>query len=372
MNESLNVIINMMNRYAQAVFSSSIYYFAIISFTIAIALLIRLVYVSIGNVKLKNSYLYYGTVKHTRLKGGAIHHFQYPICFSFLDIDELNLLGWAYWPVFKLNSPWFTFSSLENKHHLIQLPSDNQVFDLPSRVRTFVAEQTKNKRIVQSISLLTHLTYFGYCFNPISLYYINYDDVSKIKKDTDSTFQESIIAEVSNTPWIEQHSYMLDENVGNCDVKRDKSDNKNSTFEATWLKLFHVSPFMEMDYKYNFQFSRPEQVIWVRSKLIKLATKEIWFTANFEMDRIAFTPVNILYILLFYPLHTRIIQILIHWEAVRLALKGVPTFSHPNNVDINFGFGVTDKHLIAIFLQVSQYFENVTSFLFMKTSKKRA
>lgn len=359
-----------MTQYTKAAINSNILNFTLISFTILVILfIIRLVYISIRNVKLKNCYLYYGTVKHTRLKGGAIHSFQYPICFSFLDIDELNHLGWAYWPIFKLNSPWLTFSSLENKHHLTQLQSDNQVFDLPTRVRKFVADQTQNKREAQSISLLTHLTYFGYCFNPISLYFINYDDDSRIKKDKHEEFQETIITEVSNTPWIEQHSYMLDENINNCVTRRD---NKNSTFEATWLKAFHVSPFMEMDYQYNFQFSRPDETIWVRSKLIKLVTKEVWFTANFEMNRITFTPLNILYILLFYPLHTRIIQVLIHWEAVKLALKGVPTFNHPNNVDIHFGFGVTDKHLLALFSQFSKYFNNCISFLFMNTNKKRA
>ena len=31
---------------------------------------------------------------------------------------------------------------------------------------------------------------------------------------------ESIIVEVSNTPWIEQHSYMLDETVENVSWRR--------------------------------------------------------------------------------------------------------------------------------------------------------
>ena len=74
----------------------------------------------------------------------------------------------------------------------------------------------------------------------------------------------------------------------------------------------------------------------------------MWFTANFELQRLAFTPMNLLYVLVFYPLHTRTIQVLIHWEAVKLFWKGVPTFEHPHGVDVDFGFGVTGKRLGAV------------------------
>ena len=305
---------------------------------------------------LKNCYLYYGSTKHTRMKGGATHNFSYPICFAYIDIDEISQLGWSVWPIFKLNSPWMAFSSLENRHHLSHLNCNNNSFDLPSRVREFIKNNTNNKRQAASISILTHLTYFGYCFNPISIYFVNYDSVKKQRNDDE--FQELIVVEVSNTPWIEQHSYMLDENAENVTIQRN---HKNDTIDATWLKEFHVSPFMEMDYQYNFVFSRPSETLCVQSKLIKLTTKEIWFTASFKLTRMPFSPCNILYILLFYPLHTRIIQVLIHWEAVKLWMKGVPTFEHPNKVDINFGFGITDKHLISLYSLVTCYFNNIIS-----------
>jgi DUF1365 family protein len=175
-----------------------------------------------------------------------------------------------------------------------------------------------------------------------------------------------IIAEVMNTPWIEQHSYMLDETIGNVTIKRHQN---NDIFEATWCKKFHVSPFMEMDYQYNFQFSKPSDILCVKSKLIKISTNEIWFTASFDMKRIKFTPINILYILLFYPLHTRMIQVLIHYEAVKLWWKGVPTFEHPNNVDIQFGLGITDKHLIRFFVLLSNYYEFILLLFFLKKKK---
>lgn len=110
------------------------------------------------------------------------------------------------------------------------------------------------------------------------------------------------------------------------------------------------------DYQYKFEFSKPLETVWVNSRMIKLTTKEVWFTANFELKRLEFTPINILYILIFYPLHTRIIQVLIHWEALQLWWKGVPTFEHPNNPDLHFGFGITDKTLLNYADKISRWY----------------
>lgn len=334
--------------------------------------------------KLDKCFLYYGRVNHCRLKGGAIHTFNYPICFSNLDIDEIQSIGWTLWPFFSLNGKMWSFSSFENKHHLTDWPSlkdidkeskahintehlestpSNAVFDLPGRIRQFVRERTKSKKEVKNVSILTHLTYFGYCFNPVTFYYINYANTDQILP---TNGDEMIIAEVSNTPWIEQHSYALDESVPNVKIVRD---HKAQSFDATWNKEFHVSPFMEMDYEYRFQFSKPTETIWVKSQMKKKNTNEIWFTANFQMDRIPFTPANLMYIFFFYPLHTRVIQVLIHWEAIKLWWKGIPTFEHPSNPDINFGFGVTDKHLLKFIGSMLGLYSNLLSWLFVPKPK---
>ena len=38
-------------------------------------------------------------------------------------------------------------------------------------------------------------------------------------------------------------------------------------------------------------------------------------------------------------------QVLIHWEAVKLFCKGIPTFEHPLGSAVDFGFGITDKRM---------------------------
>jgi DUF1365 family protein len=169
-----------------------------------------------------------------------------------------------------------------------------------------------------------------------------------------------MIAEVANTPWIEQHSYMLHESVEGVDITRkNETDTTTNTtddiFEASCDKEFHVSPFMEMDYRYTFTFSEPKDTVWVRSKMVKRSTttNDVWFTASFEMKRIPFTALNILYILFCYPLYTRIIQLWIHIEAMKIAIKGVPLFGHPNGTDVDFGLGITGDRIRYIFTILS-------------------
>lgn len=225
---------------------------------------------------------------------------------------------------------------------------------LYDKVLSFVKNKTNgslqhNDNNKPTIRLMTHLTYVGYCFNPVSFYYLYGFDSKKSSSSTATTVQ-AMIAEVANTPWIEQHSYMLHESVQGVDIIRKNetgSDNTTSDniFEASWDKEFHVSPFMEMDYRYTFTFSEPKETVWVTSKMVKRSTSDVWFTASFEMKRLPFTALNILYILFCYPLYTRIIQLWIHIEAVKIAIKGVPLFGHPNGTDVDFGLGITGDRI---------------------------
>jgi DUF1365 family protein len=53
------------------------------------------------------------------------------------------------------------------------------------------------------IRLLTHLRYFGYCMNPVSLLLL-------LRRGKDEQRRDVIVAEVHNTPWGERHCYVLD------------------------------------------------------------------------------------------------------------------------------------------------------------------
>jgi len=300
---------------------------------------------------------------------------------------------------------------------------------LSSRVRSFIENKTNGKAVTCASSandsdinsnndrhhqllLLTHLTYFGYVFNPVSFYYSICDvDEGESKSVDDNNavltskpkerFVEAIVAEVSNTPWIEQHSYMLHESVGGVDFTRNKNNNNSkgegkgnsqssaisNEITASWDKEFHVSPFMAMDYRYTFTFSdllladddaasevgvdqdenerrrmgSNSAPLWIKAVMIKKSTNETWFTVNLQMHQNDFSPLMLLYVLVFYPLHTRMIQLWIHWEALLLYLKSVPVFAHPNNPDVNFGLGVTDKTLLKGFDSITSLFSTSSS-----------
>lgn len=63
---------------------------------------------------------------------------------------------------------------------------------LDEAVREIVHRET-GERPVGPIRLLTHLRYFGYCFNPAAFFFVYSKDGSRL---------ESIVLQVTNTPWF--------------------------------------------------------------------------------------------------------------------------------------------------------------------------
>jgi uncharacterized protein len=91
------------------------------------------------------------------------------------------------WPLAGINS--VSIASFRESDHMKLRSNPNQ--PLVDAVRDLMEERT-GVRPSGKIVLLTHLSYFGYCFNPVSFYYIYNAAGSAI---------EAVIAEVSNTPW---------------------------------------------------------------------------------------------------------------------------------------------------------------------------
>ena len=139
-----------------------------------------------------NSGIYEGTVRHRRFNP-VLNGFQYRLFMMYLDLEELPTLirdRWL-WSVNKVNLAFF-----RRRDHLgdPRLPLDRSVRDL--------VEEQLGERPEGPIRLLTHLRYFGICFNPVSFYYCY---------DKDGRYVQTIVAEVHNTPWLEQHCYVFGE-----------------------------------------------------------------------------------------------------------------------------------------------------------------
>jgi DUF1365 family protein len=126
----------------------------------------------------------------------------------------------------------------------------------------------------EKVLLVTHLMYYGYCFNPVSLYYV----LKPTTTDISDPIIEAIVVEVSNTPWNETSIYVLHQDsvdVSECSVTTQQC--KENGFSAPshrykFRKNFHVSPFMTMDPDYDWTFQMSKDRIHVLAKMIKSST----------------------------------------------------------------------------------------------------
>ena len=237
------------------------------------------------NLSTRHSAIYKGRVLHRRYEP-VRHQFSYNVFMVFLDLDELSTLfdSYWFWSVGRYNIAQFKRSD-----HL-----GDPANDLKQEVYKLVEEKTGH-RLAGPVRLLTHLRYWGYCFNPVSFYYCYDATGSRI---------EAIVAEVNNTPWNEQHTYLLT-------ASQNLASHESQHF--VFDKDFHVSPLMSMDMIYDWRLSAPNEKIWVHMKNIHQNRKV--FSASLCLNREEITGRNLARILIQHPFRTGKIIIAIHWKA---------------------------------------------------------
>jgi len=219
----------------------------------------------------------------------------------YLDLDELPTL---------FNGRWFWSASrpalarFRRDDHLG--PGDKPLADV---IRDLVERDT-GKRPEGPVRLLTNLSYFGYCFNPVSFYYCFAADGEMV---------EYIVSEVNNTPWGERDTYVLD-------CKHD--DPRAESWRFRPKKKMHVSPFMPMDVEYDWALSRPNDQLSIYMANTENGSRI--FDAAINMNRKAIGAWSLTGVLLRFPLMTTKIIFAIHWEALRLWVKRCPLYVHPS------------------------------------------
>lgn len=237
------------------------------------------------------SCFYEGRVMHQRFLPKS-HRFTYRIFSLFINLDELDEKR----RFFSRNR--FNILSFFDKDHGARDGSDVKNWAITQFT------QAKTGWDGGPIYLLCFPRLWGYVFNPLAIYYAF---------NTDGRLN-AILYQVSNT-FGESHVYLLPANQVGEKVKNGCA------------KDFHVSPFLAMDYHYDFTLNVPGEHLsvcideWGEDGRTLVATQ--------HGERRAITPWQSLKLITKYPLMTLKVMAAIHFEALRLWRKGVKFHKHP-------------------------------------------
>jgi len=251
------------------------------------------------------SAIYRGRVRHRRLEPTP-HAFDYDLHMLYLDLDELPQAfdGRWLWSVGRSN-----LASFRREDYLG--PRDQP---LKQAVLARVAAVT-GRAPDGPVRMLTHLRYFGFCFNPVTFYYC-FDREEQL---------ESIVAEITNTPWGERHAYVLTRE--DDQAATGAPDGKGTRHLWCFPKEFHVSPFMDMDQDYRWRFEDPGERLFVHME--NLRDEQLLFDATLTLERHPLDGPSLARCLVAHPCMTGKAVAGIYWQALRLWLKRIPFHNHP-------------------------------------------
>ena len=250
------------------------------------------------------SAIYLGRVGHARFRPRR-HALSYGVFMMLLDLDELKALD--------QRLRWFSL----NRFNLLSFHPR----DYGDRSATPLREQVQRHLrrgglpAAGRIRLLCLPRVFGYVFNPLSLYFC---------EDAGGELM-AVLYEVSST-FGERHTYLAPVTTG------------VETVEQSAVKRMHVSPFLDMALTYAFRIQPPGERI--RVVIDTLDAEGVILAASFAGRRRPLTDAGLLSAWATHPLLTLKVTAAIHWEAVKLLLKGVRLRSGPPAPDEPVSLGV--------------------------------
>ena len=250
--------------------------------------------------------LYFGDVMHARLKPMG-HRFSYRVMSLLIDLDRLEDAD-RQSRLFGVNrAALYSFNEADHGER------DG------SCLRAYVQRAAAGHGIDLTggrVLLLCYPRLLGYTFNPLSAYFCYRADGGLAL----------IIYEVRNT-FGDIHSYVLPVKPGEI---------SDAGVRQAQDKLFYVSPFIEMAMRYHFRVSPPGENVKLR--ILETDREGPLLAATFNGRRRGLTTAALLRSFFSLPLVTLKILTAIHWEALRLWLKGARLVPRPDTATAKNAF----------------------------------
>jgi DUF1365 family protein len=242
--------------------------------------------------------LYVGEVMHARLKPMG-HRFSYRVVSLLIDLDRLDTAGQQS-PLFGVNrAALYSFREFDH--------GDRDGSSLRAWAQRCAAAHgidLAGGRVL----LLCYPRLLGYSFNPLSVFFC-------YRADGELAL---VIYEVRNT-FGEIHPYVLPvtpDQISDAGVRQSQD------------KLFYVSPFIEMAMRYHFRVLPPQES--VRLRILETDREGPLLAATFNGRRRTLNTVELLRAFFAFPRLTLNMGPAIHWEALRLWVKGARLVPRPN------------------------------------------
>ncbi len=248
-------------------------------------------------------FLYPSRVMHRRLVA-PLYRFVYRLFHVLLDVDRIDELSRGL-RLFSHNR--FNLASFHDRDHGDGAPGGLRAW--AERLLAADGIRLGGGRI----RLLCLPRILGFAFNPIAIWYCEHRDGTL----------RAVIAEVRNT-FGEKHSYLL------------ASAGRPMTYEGPYEKAkgFHVSPFMDLVGRYRFRFSEPGET--VRVLIHETREGAPLLDATLAGERRALTDGALLREVMRMPWMTLKVVAGIHWEALKLWLRGARFHRKPEPPELEF------------------------------------
>lgn len=262
---------------------------------------------AVANPNSLNSAIYSGQVRHRRFSPKP-HNFVYQVFMVYLDLQELDAVfaQSRWWSREKFNIAQFKRSDFFDKK------PEGSLYDA---IADWL-ERENGRRPDGPIRMLANLRYFGFIINPITCYYC-FDKRGQVL--------QTIVLEVTNTPWGERCQYIL--NVADSTKASTTQKSQQAKQAIGFDKKMHVSPFQPMNLEYYWVGKTPDKDLLVHIDVQQ--DKESVFDATMTLKRQSMCKNTMNSVLWRYPLMTTKVVIGIYWEAVKLFVKRIPFHSVP-------------------------------------------